>query len=639
MNIFREIADSFIDAELEVINSLVLQDPQPCVKEVCGIIKIYLENEKSNIFDDTDLISIKKQLSLISEIIDLFIMALPNESSWWVMPLVKECYELCNLDFTQRKILIIHSQDSSYYKVIPDITSNISNIVYDNNTKIDIFIIPIVACYDVSSISILGHEVGHIALNSIDIFDKFVTDEFVNQYPDNLDLLDYEKRKELKELRQKIALYIAEYVCDHIGYKLFGPAFAYALLKEFCPYISQPKSNSDSHPSQVSRFLNSYKKLKDYFSESEQANKGLNICIKNMIDNISPLLGNTLKPLDDEHQDKIEQFSSEVAGKISDMLTITPSKPLEEIWKLVEPEINAFRPPFEKVSENQPEIISPIEAVTATSIYYHGKHYTEHNDFYKVSLNHNNNKISTLHNKLIDHLKYAISLYDFAKASNKKCCQSLSAEDLTTTLWSMRTRDTGGSPNPLVITPSIDPKSQYSPNSVDLRLGTSFLLNKLTNYTHVTPTKGDGSNEIPLEKFYIKKHIQVGDDFILHPHHFILATTLEYICLPYDYYALVLGRSSWGRLGLTIATATTVHAGFRGCLTLELRNLGETPLLLKVGLRIAQLCLISVQADKTSAGYYASSGKYIGPVSAEIPKIRTDCDWDILDNYQKNIAG
>jgi dCTP deaminase len=75
-----------------------------------------------------------------------------------------------------------------------------------------------------------------------------------------------------------------------------------------------------------------------------------------------------------------------------------------------------------------------------------------------------------------------------------------------------------------------------------------------------------------------------------------------------SYYALVLGRSTWGRLGLNIATATTVQSGYKGCLTLELRNLGESPLPLTVGTRIAQLCLISV-ASPAQQGYL---GKYVG---------------------------
>jgi dCTP deaminase len=53
--------------------------------------------------------------------------------------------------------------------------------------------------------------------------------------------------------------------------------------------------------------------------------------------------------------------------------------------------------------------------------------------------------------------------------------------------------------------------------------------------------------------------------------------------------AYVVGRSSFGRLGLIIATAIGVHPHFFGALTLELRNLGEAPVRLYPGQTIAQL--------------------------------------------------
>ena len=94
---------------------------------------------------------------------------------------------------------------------------------------------------------------------------------------------------------------------------------------------------------------------------------------------------------------------------------------------------------------------------------------------------------------------------------------------------------------------------------------------------------------------------------------------------------MVLGRSSWGRLGLNIATATMVQAGFKGCLTLELRNLGETPLSLEVGLRIAQLTLVPAPESTSGNDYLQYAEKYIGSVSAEVSKLHNDPDWDVLD--------
>ncbi|MCA9052009.1 MAG: dCTP deaminase, partial [Planctomycetaceae bacterium] len=82
--------------------------------------------------------------------------------------------------------------------------------------------------------------------------------------------------------------------------------------------------------------------------------------------------------------------------------------------------------------------------------------------------------------------------------------------------------------------------------------------------------------------------------FILHPRQFVLAVTLEWIRLPSNLAGYVVGRSSWGRHGLIIATATGVHPGFTGCLTLELTNVGEIPITIKPGTTICQVFLHTV---------------------------------------------
>jgi len=52
------------------------------------------------------------------------------------------------------------------------------------------------------------------------------------------------------------------------------------------------------------------------------------------------------------------------------------------------------------------------------------------------------------------------------------------------------------------------------------------------------------------------------------------------------------GTSSVDRHGdLIIATASGVHPGFAGCLTLELTNLGELPIEMRPGMAICQLFL------------------------------------------------
>ena len=60
-------------------------------------------------------------------------------------------------------------------------------------------------------------------------------------------------------------------------------------------------------------------------------------------------------------------------------------------------------------------------------------------------------------------------------------------------------------------------------------------------------------------------------------------TAPEYVQLPPGLMCYVIGKSSWGRMGLIIATATKVDPGFKGCITLEIVNEGEIPLVLYPG--------------------------------------------------------
>jgi dCTP deaminase len=80
----------------------------------------------------------------------------------------------------------------------------------------------------------------------------------------------------------------------------------------------------------------------------------------------------------------------------------------------------------------------------------------------------------------------------------------------------------------------------------------------------------------------------------LHPRNFVLGVTLEWLKMPPDLAGYIVGRSSWGRRGLIIATAAGVHPGFTGCLTLEITNLGEIPIEVRPGMAVSQLFLHSV---------------------------------------------
>ena len=84
-----------------------------------------------------------------------------------------------------------------------------------------------------------------------------------------------------------------------------------------------------------------------------------------------------------------------------------------------------------------------------------------------------------------------------------------------------------------------------------------------------------------------------GDTLILPPNSFCLAHTVETVALSDRLGAQVNGKSSLGRLGLLVhATAGYVDPGFRGQITLELKNLHERDtIVLMRGQAIAQLVL------------------------------------------------
>ena len=147
--------------------------------------------------------------------------------------------------------------------------------------------------------------------------------------------------------------------------------------------------------------------------------------------------------------------------------------------------------------------------------------------------------------------------------------------------------------NDLVITPLLDDVNQIGEASIDVRLGREFIVAKQTKISSLDPIRRSAlERTIPLYQEKIK--LDFGQPYILHPRQFVLASTLEFVSIPKDLMGYVVGRSSWGRLGLIIATATMVDPLYRGIITLELVNVGPIPIHLYPCSRIAQLVLHEV---------------------------------------------
>ncbi len=98
-----------------------------------------------------------------------------------------------------------------------------------------------------------------------------------------------------------------------------------------------------------------------------------------------------------------------------------------------------------------------------------------------------------------------------------------------------------------------------------------------------------------------------------------MGVTWQYIGLPHNIYAQVFSRSTWGRVGLTVATAVSIHPGFCGCLTLELVNNGNAPLALHPGSRIAQIVFFDTGAVENTS--QVSASVYCGMTEPDFSKL------------------
>ena len=197
---------------------------------------------------------------------------------------------------------------------------------------------------------------------------------------------------------------------------------------------------------------------------------------------------------------------------------------------------------------------------------------------------------------------------------------ALSAAEILTVLGRGKDED------PLVVMPPLYNKgSLLKANCIDLRLGHEFILMRRAEL----PALDFGRDDLnkTLHRFYEKTYVGFNDDFVLYPGELVLGSTLEYLILPKDLMSYIIGRSSWGRLGLIIATATVIHPGYKGCPTLELVNHGNIPIHLFPGspIPIAQIAFHWVGPGQEGyGGKYSSKTKWVGPTGPGYSRIHDD---------------
>lgn len=171
----------------------------------------------------------------------------------------------------------------------------------------------------------------------------------------------------------------------------------------------------------------------------------------------------------------------------------------------------------------------------------------------------------------------------------------------------------------LVVTPLLDDE-QIGPASIDLRLGGQFFLFSRSRESGLDPGE---DTQRKIEDLHETVKLTLGEKLWLHPDQFVLGTTFEYLRLPASAGAYVLSRSSWGRIGLLVATAIMVQPGYSGTLTLELVNEGDSPIALYPGLRVAQLAVHKLDAA-TEKPYSSESPKYSSPIGPQASRLAWD---------------
>jgi dCTP deaminase len=120
---------------------------------------------------------------------------------------------------------------------------------------------------------------------------------------------------------------------------------------------------------------------------------------------------------------------------------------------------------------------------------------------------------------------------------------------------------------------------QWHEASVDLRLGFKFA--KLTAKKGLKVSLAHGMPEITGTGLWSEKILKRKDElgkketYTLDPEEFVLAQTYERLWVPRHLIAMVKGRSSYARAGLSMhQTAPWLQPGWNGQITLEIRNSG-----------------------------------------------------------------
>jgi dCTP deaminase len=168
---------------------------------------------------------------------------------------------------------------------------------------------------------------------------------------------------------------------------------------------------------------------------------------------------------------------------------------------------------------------------------------------------------------------------------------------------------------------AVVPPSRISPASIELRVGTSIARPLDSVSMHGRAGIPRRLSELSSDDYQFITDLGEGDTIVIDPLQFVLVATLEWVRLGPAYVGFVQGKSTTARARVMIECAGLVDPGYEGRLTLEVFNLGASPVILTVGEEVAQIAIAQLLAPARRP--YGSEGigsRYQGDQIVAAPK-------------------
>ncbi len=164
----------------------------------------------------------------------------------------------------------------------------------------------------------------------------------------------------------------------------------------------------------------------------------------------------------------------------------------------------------------------------------------------------------------------------------------------------------GGSRNPG------RPRRGLGSSGYDLTLGRNFKLPRSWHESVLDPSD--------IDPDLFEDH--AGEACLIPAHGFVLAESVETFAIPDDLMVVVVGKSSWCRLGL-IANVSPGESGWRGRWTLELANHAPLPVTVRAGDGIAQALFLQLDG-RPEQSYPERGGLYQSQTGVTLPRVRRE---------------